>query len=145
MKRAAAYGTTVMAGALCVACWYTQNDDGKPAGVFSCSEIEETASGTKVVFCTETLGFTRGQAKGQVAVCNGETAGTGEWTFANAPCTHDGAIGGCRWKSSGAQYVVNTDWFYLDAYPPWPADAGFLDAGVDNGYLLCGNYMYISP
>lgn len=146
MKRAAAYGTTVMAGALCFACWFPQNDDGKPAGVFSCSEIEETTTGPKVIFCSESLGYDLGQAKAQQTLCNSETAGTGKWTFAYAPCTHDGALGGCRYKNSGPTYVY-TDWYYANGDLPWPADASESNPNLgDGGYGLClSNQIYISP
>jgi hypothetical protein len=83
-------------------------DGGGGAGTFSCSAGESRVDGgaASTIICVEGSGGSEQDLENNRAACNAPGA-----MFAEAPCTHAGAIGACRITRGS---VSITTWYYGD-------------------------------
>ncbi|HVV49951.1 MAG TPA: hypothetical protein VHO06_09845 [Polyangia bacterium] len=79
---------------------------GSDSALVSCTESENIGSGTLKI-CVETTANER-QALQQSCTQSSGGSGVGI-TFADAPCSHVGALGACRVTAGG---VVEDGWYY---------------------------------
>src|SRR5262249_12075815 len=115
---------------------------GGSSGVVSCTLTESVGASGALKICEEVAAANR-QQLAQGCMSPGGVGGADSGVslnaeFADAPCSHEGALGGCRITSGG---VTVTEWWYA-----------FGDAGVSGTSLdirmLCANVpggVYIAP
>src|SRR5204862_8174179 len=87
--------------------------DGGGAGVASCTVGEQTPIGNLMV-CEEASGLTAASANQfqqscMVPATPADAGVTARAQFAHAPCSHAGALGGCRVQMGGMTVTV---WYY---------------------------------
>jgi hypothetical protein len=88
-------------------------DGAVTSGVVSCTVSQSSGPGTAVMVCLEGSGTLRGplelECMGPPDAGSPVTGASNQGHFAQAPCSHDGAVGGCLSTVLGSS---QTSWYY---------------------------------
>jgi hypothetical protein len=112
---------------------------GDESGFVSCTELESTGGTGILEICAEVSG--PGAQALQQSCTQAAAAGSGVTvTFANGPCSHVNALGGCRSTMNG---VTEDGWYYKSS----TSDAAGYGQTTADIQMLCSlaNEMFLPP